>query len=242
VLSNVTILKAGADDIAKIIYEKRKGFLYISSLVIFKKDSEVLRRVLKEFLQKFSGYKVWIRAREEVFIKSLLRGLGFELKGYTYIMRTELPSQLRYEGRLKFKRVSLKEIDLFIRLHDTIFIENPYPSPLNPILRPIRLEEAVILVRDNYSYYVYLGEELVGLLALSLQGSKGVISVVGVLPEYRGRGIGREIMFFALSKLRDFGVKVVELGVDAQNIPAVKLYEKLGFKVVARYAVYSKSM
>jgi GNAT superfamily N-acetyltransferase len=50
-------------------------------------------------------------------------------------------------------------------------------------------------------------------------------------PAYRGKGFGASLMAKALEKLKTDGVKIAELGVDGNNLPALKLYRKFGFTV-----------
>lgn len=52
---------------------------------------------------------------------------------------------------------------------------------------------------------------------------------VSVLPDYRGRGIGRQLITEALERARKKGIERVELEVFSSNVAARALYEKLGF-------------
>jgi ribosomal protein S18 acetylase RimI-like enzyme len=55
---------------------------------------------------------------------------------------------------------------------------------------------------------------------------------IAVLAGFRGIGIGEELMRQVLLKARRLGVWLVELEVMKGNVPAVRLYEKLGFRTV----------
>ncbi len=61
-------------------------------------------------------------------------------------------------------------------------------------------------------------------------GSIGWISMVGVRPEYRGRGVGKAAVAAGMSYLQAGGVEAVELEVDSQNVAALAAYVKLGFR------------
>jgi RimJ/RimL family protein N-acetyltransferase len=52
---------------------------------------------------------------------------------------------------------------------------------------------------------------------------------IGMLPEARGRGLGRRLVTAALDAARARGMERVELEVFASNTRAVALYESLGF-------------
>jgi ribosomal protein S18 acetylase RimI-like enzyme len=53
---------------------------------------------------------------------------------------------------------------------------------------------------------------------------------LSVLPEYRGRGIGTALMERLFALLRERGYRRTSLSVQ-QNNPAVRLYERLGYRV-----------
>lgn len=48
---------------------------------------------------------------------------------------------------------------------------------------------------------------------------------------HRGKGFGTALMAETLHHLKSNGVKSVELGVDGNNLPALKLYREFGFDV-----------
>ncbi len=59
----------------------------------------------------------------------------------------------------------------------------------------------------------------------------GEIYVVAVDPDYQGLGLGRGLTLAGLDWLADRGLKTGMLYVDAENTPALRLYESLGFAV-----------
>lgn len=58
----------------------------------------------------------------------------------------------------------------------------------------------------------------------------GGIQNVGVIPEFRGRGLGRALMQKAMAGFAACGVKLAYLEVTAQNRPALRMYRELGFR------------
>lgn len=54
---------------------------------------------------------------------------------------------------------------------------------------------------------------------------------IGVVEPYRGRGIGKALMIDALRRAKEKGLERIELNVFEKNIPAIMLYQQLGFVI-----------
>lgn len=59
---------------------------------------------------------------------------------------------------------------------------------------------------------------------------KGQIFMLGVDPDYRGRGVGKGVLLAGLEYLKSKGLPVAELTVDSRNRAACSLYRSVGFK------------
>ena len=62
------------------------------------------------------------------------------------------------------------------------------------------------------------------------QAHRGVFGV-GLLPQFRGQGIGTKLTQSALAAARAFGLHRVELTVREHNTGAIELYKKQGFEI-----------
>jgi GNAT superfamily N-acetyltransferase len=62
------------------------------------------------------------------------------------------------------------------------------------------------------------------------RGLVGSIQNVGVVPEYRGLGLGRALVRQSLGGFRQAGIQRVCLEVTAENASAVRMYRELGFR------------
>lgn len=72
---------------------------------------------------------------------------------------------------------------------------------------------------------------LVGFVWTKVVGGVGEIYAVGVVPRTQGAGLGRALTVVGLEHLRRHGAHRAELFTDADNAPAVHLYETIGFVV-----------
>jgi mycothiol synthase len=69
----------------------------------------------------------------------------------------------------------------------------------------------------------------------------GWISLLGVRPGWRGRGLGESLLQHSLNTLHGRGLQRVALNVDAENITsALRLYTKLGMKPKPSFTIWSK--
>ncbi|MGD0018287.1 MAG: GNAT family N-acetyltransferase [Candidatus Limnocylindrales bacterium] len=63
----------------------------------------------------------------------------------------------------------------------------------------------------------------------------GEIGLVGVLPQWRGRGLGRELLRWGVAQLRSRGAGCIKLSVEAENELALGLYRRTGFEPVVEW-------
>jgi ribosomal protein S18 acetylase RimI-like enzyme len=71
----------------------------------------------------------------------------------------------------------------------------------------------------------------------------GWIHVVGVLPAYRGRGLGLALLHWSFRALAGIGMRRAALSVDAENTTgAVRLYERAGMRVTQRFETWDRSL
>ncbi len=71
---------------------------------------------------------------------------------------------------------------------------------------------------------------------------KGEIHMLGVDPDYRKKGIGRNVLLAGLADLKSKGVTIVELTADGEDSVAMGLYESVGFEVCSRSEWYEKKL
>jgi len=235
------VIRVNGEVVGSAICDIGRERVYVR-LKVEVRDSEDFRRSLESFFKNVAKGRreIWVRAEKGSSLEKLLKELGFTEAGKSVIMGLELKGDYKYSGELAFKRVECDEWEDFKRLHDEIFVNNPFSSPLSKILRPLDPIDAKAFICGPHSeaYFTYLREELVGIVGLSHYGEAGKIPIIGLLPECRGRGLGKQLLNFALMRLKELGVKRIELAADVQNVPAMRLYTSAGFKIVKEHVYY----
>ncbi len=94
-------------------------------------------------------------------------------------------------------------------------------------------------IANRHPHFVALdGERVVGWCDITPRERPatrhGGVLGMGLLPEWRGRGLGRRLMERTLEAARAFPLTRVELLVRADNEPAIALYHKVGFELEGR--------
>jgi len=83
---------------------------------------------------------------------------------------------------------------------------------------------------NSESYVARLKDQDVGLISLSTYDDKGLLPLIGLVQDQRGRGFGRHLLNFAIDRFKSLKARRVELAVDLGNKPAVRLYGRAGFQ------------
>ena len=114
---------------------------------------------------------------------------------------------------------------------------------------PFHLTEAQLLAKMRadknspaLSVGAFDGDRLVGFILHGVDTVNGQRTVynggTGVIPEYRGQGSTARMYAHAIPLLKDQGVDRVILEVISQNAPAIKSYERSGFKALREVACF----
>jgi ribosomal protein S18 acetylase RimI-like enzyme len=140
-------------------------------------------------------------------------------------------------GTIEIVPIAQGHIDGFHRALDIVARERRYLAFLEA--PPIEATRTFVLdnIKRGQLQFVALSPdgEVVGWcdvtpLSRPTQAHRGVFGV-GLLPQFRGRGIGARLIQTALAAARAFGLHRVELTVREHSTGAIALYKKAGFEV-----------
>ena len=87
------------------------------------------------------------------------------------------------------------------------------------------------LVNDKTKYIIAKEKnEVVGFAGISVIFDEATLNNIVVKKSCRGKGIGGEMLETLIDLCSDMNLKTFTLEVNVENTPAIKLYEKFGFK------------
>ncbi len=117
-------------------------------------------------------------------------------------------------------------IPRFRRLYDQIFSPHPWYQPY--------LDDQSVasdLVDPADILFLLSENRPIGFLWLHWpEPGQAEIEPVGILPDYQGRGLGRELLLSAIQLLAEQGASRVKISFWQRNEVAGRLYQSLGFK------------
>ncbi|MGC9347959.1 MAG: GNAT family N-acetyltransferase [Anaerolineae bacterium] len=131
-------------------------------------------------------------------------------------------------GELRLVVASEFDIDTLTNAYNQARVDYIVPMPMNSA----RLQEYV----DNYdvdltrSVVAMLDDDILGLAMLGVRSDHTWITRLGVLPNSRRMGAGEAMMRYCIAQSRDLGVDHIILEVIENNVPAHRLFRKLGFE------------
>jgi len=191
----------------------------------------------------------------EVCIR-LFEDLGFRLIRSSSFMKMSLdkiPFNIGENREVDMRKLDVTSEEDIILLNN---LENEcFKEHFN--YRPSQIEETRHWLLENpwLQWQAYFFAELegksVGYISIGIDEKynreketlSGWINDIGVLKPFRRRGIGTALMLKGLKELKNKGLENALLYVDDENpTKAIKLYEKIGFKIVKKTQIYQKKI
>jgi GNAT superfamily N-acetyltransferase len=140
--------------------------------------------------------------------------------------------------KLEFRQATREDLPEIVRMLADDFLgatRERYETPLPESY--IKAFEEIKADKNNELIIAETGGEIAGTLqitftpSISFQGGKrAAVESVRVEEKYRGRGIGRELMKWAINRAREENCLMIQLTTNAERKDAHRFYENLGFK------------
>jgi mycothiol synthase len=168
---------------------------------------------------------------------ALAARLGFDRVRDLWVMRrslSDLPASAAAADGIDVRtfRVGQDE-EAWLALNAEAFAHHPEQGAMTRADLDERMQQPWF---DPAGFFVATrGDRLVGFHWTKVHGSRvtdgayGEVYVVGVSPSAQGSGLGRRLTLTGLEHLASLGLDEVILYVEADNAPAVAVYERLGF-------------
>ncbi len=194
--------------------------------------------------------------REKDAMKRLLEDFGLTTDRGFYTMLIEMdeapalpqtPDNLRMTTHAEEPDITLREI--YRAIKDSFqdhrgHVEEPFEEGFARFEAYAKKDQKItpattILAMD--------GDKIAGISACRLESwdapDRGHVNTLGVMREYRRKGLGDALLRHSFKMFWDMGQKKVDLGVDASSLTnAVGLYERAGMHIDKVYDAYEKEL
>ncbi len=97
-------------------------------------------------------------------------------------------------------------------------------------------------VKDTFAFLVEEGAEPIAMTVYRVALDQADVMTIGVLPQWRRRGIAKMLVGKIISDCKDLGVKKLFLEVEDGNSAGLRLYEQYGFEHISRRKLYYKQL
>lgn len=153
-----------------------------------------------------------------------------------YILKRNSTNRIESPSKWKVRELVLNETDLINYLK--CCLTNVMEGILDPDIagkKPDRfLENLQSGKLGDYSQRYIItaldNNKVIGLLIGLPEGKVFHIYSMGVLPQYRGMGVGSTLLAKCINDMLKKGVYEIKLDVHSNNIPAYNLYKKFDFQ------------
>ena len=98
--------------------------------------------------------------------------------------------------------------------------------------------EHLLLDRQVIAHSAKAGRDIEGFILSRMAAGEAEILSVAVGRRRRGRGLARRLLDIHLRRLAGLGIQAVFLEVEEGNIPALRLYDRAGFREIGRREGY----
>jgi ribosomal protein S18 acetylase RimI-like enzyme len=189
-------------------------------------------------------------------ILRLWESLGFKLvRRFSLMTRDIVGLQSDIEKNMEvvlkpLRRDADEDLEMLNRLDNECFKEH-FNWRRSPLERTVYLLREDPFFKVQEWFFAILNGKHVGYIGIGIDESYnaeknakcGWVLDIGVLKSYRNTGIGTKLMLHGMNLLKAKGMTVAMLGVDDWNVTkAMRLYEKVGFKVARKEVAYEKNI
>ena len=240
--------------------EEKKGFVRNLGVVPKFRGQGIEERLAETALEELKnrGMKVAqssVDSDQEDMVR-LWESLGFKLvRRFSLMTRDIAGLQSDIVGNMEvvlkpLRRDADEDLEMLNRLDNECFKEH-FNWRRSPVERTVYfVREDPFFKMQEWFFAIFNGKH-VGYIGIGIDESYnaeknvkcGWVLDIGVLKPYRKTGIGTKLMLHGMNLLKTKGMTVAMLGVDDWNVTkAMRLYEKVGFKVAGKEAAYEKSI
>ncbi|MDM8533763.1 GNAT family N-acetyltransferase [Clostridiaceae bacterium HSG29] len=176
--------------------------------------------------------------------KEILEAIDFKYLRTSYVMIRKNKEEVKVEFPDGYKLIPFKEgrdEEIFMNIRNEAFknIMGSY-NITKKIVTEI-YEDSLLL--KNGMQILYDGEKPIGIIRVIIEedetGSYSFIAPLAIIPEYQGKGLGKELLKAGIEIGQKNALNNAMLVVNAENEKALSLYTKNGYEILEAVSCYN---
>lgn len=210
--------------ITKEIPTKGKGYMYIRRCWPDQVDDQIRQGARSLLLQ--GATEIYAASKDPASPLAEGSGDGYRLE-FRYDMlrleRTLDKTVPQPEGRLTLEPLSREKVGQWLTLYNECFFDVPNSATFG------RNDLERAQAEGSRCGLALLDGVPVGVYLLGFQEADPEIEGIGLCKDFRGKGMGRELLLSLMALLAEEGYKRTWLSVSTSNVQAYPLYQSVGF-------------
>jgi len=228
---NIRLLKKYDNVVGYIWISKYNKKYYVINSMYVNEQEDIVNKY-KDLINLIPYKKIFIYTCEKNdFNYDVLKSIGFKKLDGTYEMNVDISSilipfitnDLQFETLEKGKHEQIR-----CNIQNEVF-KNDTRTPLNvndiyfDEMQKYYFKDGAVLMKKNNKY--------IGYGQIIINNNIPTIVNVGVLKEYRGKGYGKNLIYYLFKILKKHNFEQVNLKVSSTNYVAINLYKSIGFTI-----------
>lgn len=235
-----------------LLYEENKLVSFLFMFIPTKEEAEIsaytlpdyrkkgyFKRLLSEAVEELKKYDIkdilFVCENQSLSGKECINSLGADYDFTEYYMKFDKNSNVldkADEFQTKFYIPDKSDIKRLAYVSSQVFEEN--------------YEEEIKFITDCFNstnrknYATVLRDDIIGIGSGYFGYEEVAIYGLGILPEFQGKGYGRELIFLIVKHLLENGHDNITIEVESNNIRAFNLYKNCGFVIETAFDYYRK--
>jgi len=194
---------------------------------------ELLSKTVEELIKYEIPEVLFVLESQSITGKHVLSHLAAQYAYTEYSMRLDDKKYVALAtNRLKYLKPRDEDLQRMIDASMRIF-KDSYEDAQGMIVNIYRSA-----MRDQY--LGILNDEIIGMGTSSRDLDEVSIFGFGIIPEFRSKGYGYDLLHLIVEHLRQSGIREIVIEVDSNNIHAFNLYQKFGFLIETAFEYHRK--
>ncbi len=133
-------------------------------------------------------------------------------------------------NQMNIRKYQEKDRNLLATFWKEVFPGDPVRNePSNVIKAKLKVDDLIFIAEKD--------GDILGACMAGYDGHRGWLYAVAVSPNHRRKGIGKKLVGFAISQLKNIGCIKVNLQIRSTNTKVAAFYKSLGFSVEDRLSM-----